>query len=76
MRLSMVLTTPPMALPPYRTVAGPRTTSMRSTANGDIATAWSGLADDASSSPRPLLSNRMSKPPRPRMIGRLAFGPK
>ena len=39
MRLSIVLTTPPIAPPPYSTVAGPRMTSIRSTANGETATA-------------------------------------
>jgi hypothetical protein len=41
MRLSKVLTTPPMALPPYSRAAGPRTISMRSTVTGSSGTAWS-----------------------------------
>jgi len=34
----MMLTTPPMALAPCSTEAGPRTTSMRSTLDGSIST--------------------------------------
>ena len=75
-RPSMTLTTPPTALPPYITVAGPRTTSIRSAANGEVATVWSGLIADTSVIPSPFWSSRTSNPPRPRMIGRLEFGPK
>ena len=49
MRLSIALTTPPTALPPYSSAAGPRSTSMRSITSGSIGTAWSLLRLDASS---------------------------
>ena len=76
MRLSRVLTTPPVALPPYSSAAGPRSTSMRSTTSGSIATAWSKLRFDASVAVPPLSSRRMRSPSRPRMTGRLDCGPK
>ncbi|MNL28669.1 hypothetical protein D3C87_1503240 [compost metagenome] len=41
MRLSITFTTPPMALPPYISAAGPRTTSIFSATSGSMGTAWS-----------------------------------
>ena len=76
MRLSSVLTTPPVALPPYSSAAGPRSTSMRSTTSGSMATAWSKLRLDASADAPPLSSRRMRSPSSPRITGRLACGPK
>jgi len=76
MRLSIALTTPPTALPPYSSAAGPRSTSMRSTTSGSIGTAWSKLRLEASSAAPALLSTRMRSPSWPRITGRLAFGPK
>ncbi len=49
---------------------------MRSAASGSTLTAWSGLVVEASPLPMPFSSTRMRSPPRPRMTGRLAPGPK
>ena len=76
MRLSITLTTPPTALPPYSKAPGPRSTSMRSTLKGSWATAWSGLRPERSCEAPPLLSMRMRSPSKPRMMGRPALGPK
>ena len=75
-RLSIALTTPPIALPPYSSAAGPRSTSIRSTTSGSIGTAWSKLRLEASNEAPALLSMRTRSPSRPRITGRLAFGPK
>ena len=76
MRLSMTLTTPPVALPPYSRAAGPRTISTRSATSGSSVTAWSKLRLDASTDAPPLSSMRTRSPSRPRMMGRLLCGPK
>jgi hypothetical protein len=73
---SITFTTPPTALLPYSSVAGPRTISTWRAARGSNETAWSGLVFDASAVPRPLCSTRMRSPPRPRITGRDAPGPK
>ena len=57
MRLSIALTTPPTALPPYSSAAGPRSTSMRSTTSGSIGTAWSKLRLEASNDAPALLEH-------------------
>ncbi len=75
-RLWMALTTPPVALPPYSSTAGPRSTSSRSMTSGSMATAWSKLRLLASKEAPPLSSMRTRSPSRPRITGRLAFGPK
>lgn len=72
----MRLTTPPVALPPYSSAAGPRSTSMRSATSGSSATAWSKLRLDASTEAPLLSSKRTRSPSRPRITGRLALGPK
>jgi hypothetical protein len=76
MRLSIKLTTPPTALPPYMMAAGPRKTSMRSTVKGSDGTAWSLLRPEASSELALLFNILMRSPSMPRMMGRLALGPK
>ena len=72
----MALTAPPTALPPYSNAAGPRSTSSRSITSGSIGTAWSKLSADASKEAPALFMMRMRSPSCPRMIGRLALGPK
>ena len=68
----MALTTPPIACEPYRNVAGPRTTSMRSAENGSIGTAWSSLSAETSCEPMPFSCTRTRLLSRPRITGRLA----
>ena len=72
----MTLTTPPMADPPYTSVAGPRMISMRLASAGSVATAWSGETELASIKPMPLVNTCTRGPERPRMTGRLAPGAK
>src|SRR4029453_5150973 len=50
--------------------------SMRFSVIGSRLTAWSTPVPEASSRLRPLFMMRMCSPPWPRMMGRLAFGPK
>ena len=76
MRLSMTLTTPPIADDPNSKAAGPRSTSMRSAVIGLMATAWSGPDDDRSRLPMPSVRMRTRSPDRPRSTGAEAVGPK
>jgi hypothetical protein len=71
----MTFTTPPRALLPYSSVAGPRTTSMRCAVSGSMVTAWS-TAEPARSDERcPSCRMRMRSPVSPRMMGTAAAGP-
>lgn len=65
-----------MALEPYNKVAGPRTTSTDFKFDGSKLSAWSGLVAEASIVFIPFCKMRTRSPSRPRMIGRLAAGPK
>ena len=76
MRLSIKFTTPPTALPPYMMAEGPRSTSMRSTVKGSDGTAWSLLSADTSCELALLFKILILSPSMPRMMGRLALGPK
>jgi hypothetical protein len=76
MRVSMTLTTPPIADDPNSNADGPRSTSIRSAVIGLMAIAWSGPDDDRSSVPIPSVSTRTRSPERPRNTGADAVGPK
>ncbi|MNS21989.1 hypothetical protein D3C72_537690 [compost metagenome] len=73
--LSTTLTTPPMAPPPYSSVAGPRSTSMRSASSGSTVTAWSGEMLEASITSEPSDSTFTRGAVWPRITGRLAPPP-
>ena len=73
--LSMRLTTPPTAPPPYNKVAGPFRTSMRSNNSGSVVTAWSALSVEASNMSAPSVRTRTRAPSIPRITGRLAPAP-
>ena len=74
-RLSITFTTPPMALPPYSKVAGPRSTSIRSVVRGSMGTAWSLLKPDTSMLAPLFCKIRMRSPSIPRITGRPTLGP-
>ena len=75
-RVSITLTTPPIAEEPNKSAEGPRKTSIRSAVSGLIVTWWSGSDEDRSSVPIPSTRMRTRSPDRPRRIGREAVGPK
>ena len=76
MRVSMTLTTPPIADEPNSKADGPRSTSIRSAVSGLIAIAWSGPDEDRSRLPMPSVSTRTRSPDKPRRTGAEASGPK
>src|SRR5215470_2593587 len=71
MRLFSEATTPPIAVDPYRSVAGPRITSTWLVLNGSIGTKWSSPRSEAPPPPMPfsVMPTRLTS--RPRTIGRL-----
>ncbi len=73
--LSIRFTTPPIAPPPYSSVAGPFRTSMRSSNRGSVVTAWSALSVEASIISVPSDRTRTRAPSIPRITGRLAPAP-
>ena len=72
----MTLTRPPIAFAPYSSVAGPRTTSMLSAAEGLTLTPWSPDWLDKSPGRWPSCRICTRSPSRPRMTGRDGAGPK
>jgi hypothetical protein len=72
----MMLTRPPIAFAPYNSVAGPRTTSMRSAAAGFTVTPWSPDWLDKSPVRWPSCRICTRSPSSPRMTGRDGDGPK
>ena len=72
----MMLTSPPTTLEPYSRVAGPRTTSIRSALLGSMVIPWWSEVDDRSPVRMPSSMMSTRSPPKPRMTGRLAPGPK
>jgi hypothetical protein len=75
MRLSITLTTPPIADDPNSSAAGPRSTSIRSAVSGLMTTAWSTEVFETSKLPIPSVRMRTRSPWKPRSTGRDAFGP-
>ena len=75
MSVEMTFTTPPSALLPYMSDAGPRTTSMRLAASGSMESAWSAEVLDRSPVRWPFCTTSTRSPERPRMTGVDAAGP-
>ena len=67
--------TPPIALPPYSSAPGPRTTSIRLADEGSSAVVWSAPEFDASATAIPSSSISTRSPPRPRITGCATDGP-